>query len=201
MSEEPGDQVDRSWWQTLPGMLTAAAALISAVTGLVVAVQQLRGNDHSSSGESSSVAQTNTSPTGNGSVSSSGAGNTSPTEAATAARVGFPSGRSVRIGEASYRVLAARAGAANPGELMLALRVRMTNDGPYPVNFWSQTFRLRVGAETSAPTNFLDEVVEAGTTETGDVDFSVPAGARRATLLVGDDSSKVALPLRLTPRH
>jgi hypothetical protein len=201
VNDGPGEQANRSWWQTLPGMLTAAAALISAITGLVVAVQQLRGSNHSSSGESFSIAQTNTSPTGNGSVSSSGAGNTLPTGAATA-RVSFPSGRSVRIREASYRVLTARAGAANPGELMLALRVRMTNDGQYPVNFWSQTFRLRVGADTSAPTNFLDEVVEGGTTTTGEVDFNVSAAARRATLLVGDEPSKaIALPLRLTPRR
>ena len=81
---------------------------------------------------------------------------------------------------------------------MLALRVRMTNNA----NFWSRTFRLRVGADTSAPTNFLDEVVEAATTKIGAVDFSVAAAARRATLLVGDDPSKaIALPLRLAPRR
>ncbi len=31
-----GDQA-RSWWRTLPGMFTAAAGLISAITGLIVA--------------------------------------------------------------------------------------------------------------------------------------------------------------------
>lgn len=195
------DELTRSWWQTLPGMLTAAAGLISAITGLVVAVQQLRGDDHSSDASPSAV-QATASTTGSGSAEPSGGVITSPAGAATAARVGFPSGRSVRIGEATYQVLTARAGAANPGELMLALRVRMTNDGPYAANFWNRTFRLRIGADTSAPTNFLDELVEAGTTETGEVDFSVPGAARRATLLVGDDPSKaIALPLRLTPRH
>jgi hypothetical protein len=116
--------------------------------------------------------------------------------------VTFPSGRTVRTGDAGYRVLTARAGRTNPGELMLALRVRMTNNGQYDANFWSRTFRLRVGAETSAPTNFLDEVVAAGTTKIGDVDFDVPAAVRQATLLVGDDPSKaIALPLRLAPRR
>ena len=202
MSEGSAEQGNRSWWQTLPGMLTAAAALISAITGLVVAVQQLRGNDHSSSSASRSPAQANTSTIDGGTVATSDGASAPPAGARTAARVTFPSGRSVRIGEASYRVLTARAGAVNPGELMLALRVRMTNNGQYAANFWSRTFRLRVGADTSAPTNFLDEVVEAGTTKIGDVDFSVPAAARRATLLVGDDPSKaIALPVRLAPRH
>ncbi len=30
----------KGWWQTLPGLLTAAAAIITAVTGLLVAVHQ-----------------------------------------------------------------------------------------------------------------------------------------------------------------
>jgi hypothetical protein len=99
-----------------------------------------------------------------------------------------------------YRILAARATASNPGELTLALRVRMTNGGRYSANFWNCTFRLRIGADTSAPTNFLDELFEAGTTKMGDVDFNVAAGARRATLLVGDDPAKaISLPLRLAP--
>ena len=183
-------------------MLTAAAALISAITGLVVAVQQLRGNDHSSSSASPSAAQAPTSTTANGAAPSSDGASTPSTGVRTAARVSFPSGRSVRIGEASYRVLTARAPAVNPGELMLALRVRMTNDGQYDANFWSRTFRLRAGADTSAPTNFLDELVPAGTTKIGAVDFSLGAATRRATLLVGDDPSKaIALPLRLTPRR
>ena len=29
------------WWQTVPGILTAAAAIITAVTGLVVALHQI----------------------------------------------------------------------------------------------------------------------------------------------------------------
>ena len=41
MSEEPKQQ---SWWQTLPGILTAIGAVLTAVTGLIVA---LRPNDQS----------------------------------------------------------------------------------------------------------------------------------------------------------
>jgi hypothetical protein len=38
MAEQPKPQ---SWWQTLPGILTAAAAIITAITGLVVALHQV----------------------------------------------------------------------------------------------------------------------------------------------------------------
>src|SRR5918992_2238100 len=38
MSEERGPQ--KSWWQTIPGLLTAAAGVITAITGLIVALHQ-----------------------------------------------------------------------------------------------------------------------------------------------------------------
>src|SRR5919109_4241977 len=37
MAEQPKPQ---SWWQTLPGILTATAAFITAITGLLVALHQ-----------------------------------------------------------------------------------------------------------------------------------------------------------------
>ena len=46
MAEDAGE---RSWWQTLPGMLTAAATLIAAVTGRVVALHQIFPGGHSGS--------------------------------------------------------------------------------------------------------------------------------------------------------
>jgi hypothetical protein len=202
VGEPSAEAGSRSWWQTLPGMLTAAAALISAVTGLVVAVQQLRGSDHSSSSASPSAGEAGSATTADRPTASSGGTRAPATGTARASKVTFPLGRSVRIGDASYRVLTATARAVNPGELMLGLRVRIVNNGQYDANFWSRTFRLRVGSDTSTPTNFLDEVVAAGTTDIGNVDFSVRATVRRATLLVGDDPSKaIALPVRLTPRR
>ncbi len=39
MSEERGPQ-QKSWWQTIPGLLTAAAGVITAITGLIVALHQ-----------------------------------------------------------------------------------------------------------------------------------------------------------------
>ena len=39
MSERGGPQ--KSWWQSIPGFLTATAGVITAVTGLIVALQQI----------------------------------------------------------------------------------------------------------------------------------------------------------------
>ena len=35
-----GEEQPKSWWGTIPGVLTAIAALLTAVTGLIVALRQ-----------------------------------------------------------------------------------------------------------------------------------------------------------------
>jgi len=181
-----GDQA-RSWWRTLPGMFTAAAGLISAITGLIVAVQQLRPESHPPTARSAKGAQS-----------------TTPADSAidrpSAIRVQFPAGRHAEAnGGLHYDVLSTGARAGNPGQVTLALRVRLTNPGRFPANFWSASFRLRTGANTSAPSNSLDDVVNGGTTDVGEVDFTVASTTGTATLLVGDDPAHaIALPLRFT---
>jgi hypothetical protein len=200
VGEPSADAGNRSWWQTLPGILTAIAALLSAITGLIVAVRQLR-SDNDGSPAAPAAATANPDNTSAGQAVSGESEITPNAGASTRYAVRFPSGVSARVGASSYQILRAHAASGNPGEIDLALRVRMTNQSAYPANFWSRTFRVRVGADTSAPTNFLDEVVEGGTTKTGAVDFTLPAAARRAALLVGDDPAKaVALPVRVAVR-
>ncbi len=193
-----GGRGDRSWWQTLPGILTAIAALLTAITGFVVAMQQLR--------PTASVAPTpralvaTTAPGRSDGPGGAGAAvGTATTAGATAYQVSLPSGGTAIVGDAHYAILSAVARPGNPGELRLTLTVRMTNENRYPANFWSATFRLRDGTDTSAPTNLLDELVDGGTTKTGEVDFALAANAAQATLLVGDDPARaIALPLAIT---
>ena len=198
-SEDVGAAKARSWWLTLPGILTGLAGVISALTGLIVAVQQLRPASHPAavSTTQASALGTNASAA-NTSASTVAAGRTRASGARSPMVVSFSQGRHAQTGAYRYDILGATARAGNPGELGLALRVRMTNGGSFPGNFWSATFRLRLGA----PTNMLDDVVAAGTTDVGEVDFTLPSTARRVTLLVGDDASKaVALPISLTERR
>ena len=37
---DAGEKPEGPWWQTVPGVLTAAAAVITAVTGLILALYQ-----------------------------------------------------------------------------------------------------------------------------------------------------------------
>jgi hypothetical protein len=185
-ADRGGDQA-RSWWRTLPGMFTAAAGLISAITGLVVAIGQLRPASHASSATSTASAELSTPAT-------------SATDRPSQIRVQFPAGRHVEAnGGLRYDVLSAGSRAGNTGRVTLALRIRLTNPSRFPANFWNASFRLRTGADTSKPTNFLDDVVDGGTTDTREIDFSVATTAGTAALLVGDDPAHaIAVPLRLT---
>jgi hypothetical protein len=196
--EDVGAGKARSWWLTLPGILTGLAGLISAFTGLIVAVQQLRPTSHPATATTQASALGTKSPAANTSAATVVADRTGASGASSPVVVSFSEGRHAQIGAYRYDVLAATARAGNPGELGLVLRVRMTNGGSFGANFWSATFRLRLGASISAPTNMLDDVVAGGTTDVGEVDFTIPSSARRVTLLVGDDASKaVALPISL----
>lgn len=56
MPDEPSKS--QSWWQTLPGILTAVAAIITAITGLIVALNQAGGFSRESNSASPSPTQT-----------------------------------------------------------------------------------------------------------------------------------------------
>jgi hypothetical protein len=168
-------------------MFTATAGLISAITGLIVAIQQLRPASRAPSA----------SPTERTEATSSA---TSATDRPSDVRVQFPVGRHVEAnGGLLYDVVSASTRLGNPGQVTLALRIRLTNPGRFPANFWNASFRPRTGPDTSGPSNLLDDVVDGGTTDTGEIDFTVATTAGAVTLLIGDDPAHaVALPLRLS---
>lgn len=180
-------------------MLTAAAGLISAITGLIVAIQQIRP-DHAPTAPAA-AAQSQPPAPGVATTTASGVTNTPPgadTKQAPPKRVTFASGRQVEIANLRYDVLSASVRPGNPGQLTLALRIRLTNTGIYDANFWNRTFRLKTAAGTTAPTNFLDDLVHGGTDETAEVDFGLPATTRAAQLLIGDDPQHaIPLPIAL----
>jgi hypothetical protein len=189
MTEAPHEtnRESRSWWLTLPGMLSALAGVITAVTGLVVALTQLTGGG----GSATPVAA----PSGPaGALSSVSTGTLpGPTGSYTAA---FPAGAKATVEGAVYELLGANVEVRNPGELGLRLSVRMTNNGPYPANFWDRSFRLRVDGVPRAPVGGLDELVDGQSAKEGVVEFVIPEAARRLSLLV----ATVSLPIVLTRR-
>ena len=188
------DSQGKGWWQTLPGMLTAGAGIITAITGLLLALNQT-GMFHRSPAaqteQTSSPAQQASSP----------AASTAAIAPANSRPLLLPQMTQVHSDENVYQLLSARIDPYSPDKVTLHLTVRMANNGKYPTNFWVSSFRLLVDGSLQAPTNDLNELVASNSSETGSVDFVIPATTSTAGLQMGDvGEGKPTINLQLSAR-
>ena len=174
MSEGPQS---KGWWQTVPGILTAAAATITAVTGFIVALHQAGIFD----GEKQKVPQVTESP-----VAPSGTPKPPSNSQVASYPVILSAGTEVRVGDFVYKVLAARLDRYAPNKLSLRFEVRMTNNGKYPANFWGASFRLLVDGAPRAPENNLNELVDSHSAKEGMVEFVIPDTTTDVGLQIGE---------------
>jgi hypothetical protein len=174
-SEEPKLQ---SWWQTVPGLLTAVAALITALTGLAVAVYQIRDSPQVSAPSGSEQASPEK-PDAAASQTPSGEGGTQQS-------LSLPVGMEVKLagGDIVYKILSARLEHYNAEKDALSFTIRCTSNSPYPVNFWDRSFRLLVDDVPRAPISGLNEVVEGQSAKEGDIVFEVPTGEDKVVLQI-----------------
>ena len=180
-----------SWWQTLPGILTGLAAIITAVTGLIIAFNRTGTRSDSTSPPSSS-----SSPT----PSVSREVQPAATDASRAAApIALPPLHEVRLagGDVVITILSVQISPIDAERRMLTFDVRYRNAGHYPANFWGRLFRLIVGDVPRAPTNSLNEVVDADSAKEGEVVFELPRGAKDVTLQISVGDEKSRLPFTL----
>jgi hypothetical protein len=189
-----------SWWQTMPGILTGLAAIVTAVTGLIVAF-----NHTGSRGEPTSQAATaspsSSAPTSGASSSPTTAPQPPPPSATAsgAQPVPLPALHQVKLagGNVVITILSAQVEPIDLERRSLKLRVRYLNAGSYPGNFWSSSFRAIVDDAPRAPTNFLDEVVASDSAKDGDVVFELPVSVKDFVLQIGSGDDKSRIPFKL----
>lgn len=177
MSQDQESQ-SKGWWQTLPGVLTAAAAIITAVTGLLVALNQA-GLFHKSP---AAQTQNESSPAARSSPASAPA----TPAGANSRQLPLPQITQVHSGDNLYQLLSVRLEPYSPDKVALHLSIRMTNKGKYPTNFWANSFRLLIDGSLQAPTTDLDNVLASNSSATGEVQFVIPAATASAGLQMGD---------------
>jgi hypothetical protein len=183
MTEQPKAE---SWWRTVPGMLTGAAAVITATTGLLAVVQQNGWLRKSNAIAEDTLPQAIQSPRREMSTGSTKPGVLQLT----------PSLREVLLSGARFTLLSVRVETRNAETLGLRIGMRMTNQGPYPANFWNDSFRLLVDSVPRAPIGDLNKVVAGGSAEDGDVEFSFPATANTLVLQIRLGSEQTQIPLQ-----
>jgi hypothetical protein len=185
-----------SWWQTLPGVVTAVAGLLTALGGLLLALNQvgLLNRDHGHGAPAASAAREP--------AASPAPGPPAAQQSAAAQTVGFPSAAKVTLGNnrgrGTYELLAARLERRTADAGTLILQIRLTNAGPADIGFWNDSFRLTVDGVPRAPTSRLNTAVDARSAKEADVVFAVPLAAKSLVLKInsGDEEGEIPLALR-----
>lgn len=185
------EEQTRSWWHTMPGMLTGAAAVITAVTGLFLAANQagwLRRDQNAEPAALQTDLQTAEPASSRGTEAAgmmAAPGNPALKPAVT----------EVTLGSVQLTLLDVRNEQRNPETNGLRIAMRFYNRGPYPANFWNANFRLLVNGIPRAPTGDLNKVVEGHSALEGDVEFTVPAKAASLVLQIriGEETTEIAL--------
>jgi hypothetical protein len=180
-----------SWWQTLPGILTGLAAIVTAVTGLFIAF-----NHTSSRGEPapSTASSAPPSPSASAASPAASAGASPPSGS-----VPLPALHQVKPagGNAVITILSAQIEPVDAERRSLKFGVRYMNAGRYPANFWSDSYRLIVDDVPRAPVKLLDEVVAGDTAKEGEVVFELPVSVKDVVLQISSGDEKSRLPFKL----
>jgi hypothetical protein len=184
MSEsEPG----KGWWHTLPGILTGITAFITAVAGLILAINQTGwlSRPHA---EAPPVSAAPAPAETSGDM---------PMESRAPRTVSLQGGREHRLSGATFILLGTRLSQRTSETYTLTLRMRMLNEGRYPANFWDDEFRLFIDGVPRSPNSGLNETVNGQAARDGDVTFVVPASATDVKLRIVYSGEQADIPLKL----
>ena len=224
MAEEP-----KSWWQTAAGLMTAVAALMTAFTGLLVALHQIRKDSgegkHSDTGQ---LASPHDASLGNSSKGAEGGRKATSTQASSvgedtrtplgrgpprianpplvvrpAYAVALPATHEFVLGAGlqtgRFIVTRARLESHTVESDILKVSVQVLVDGQQPFPFNNQQFELRIDEQPYRSTTFFNEYIPVGQSRDHEVHFTIPYGSTRAVLWIHEWLSNAEIPLDLTP--
>jgi hypothetical protein len=181
-----------SWWQTVPGVLTGLAAIITAVTGLILALNRTSARTEPATPAASvSSASTPTSTTDSRSPAGAGVAN-------AAKEISLPLHEvTLGGGTAVFTIVSARIEPIDLERRALKLQVRYRNKGRFPAFYSSRLYQVLVGDDVLAPTNLVSEAVAVGSTMDAEIRFELSAATKDAVLQIGDGDDKARIPLTL----
>lgn len=209
---DPMASKSQSWWQTMPGMLTAVAGTLTALSGLLVALHQvglLNSKEQPSPSTNIPSLEDTSQPTVSDTASEAKPLVPSNNSSASANLNGrmysatFPAGNEVPFrnnrGAGTIKITATQVERRSVDKLSVKFDIRLTNDGPSDVGFGTDLFRLRIDGIDYAPVSTLIELVEARSAKEGTIEFEAPNKARSLVLLVlvGDNDEIAEIPVTL----
>jgi len=200
MSDE---EKSKSWWYTLPGVITSVTAAVTALAGLVVAIRQTGWFERQT--PPAVAAPSTSTPAALPSAAAplvpardSPLHTSSTSPARLAYSVGLPAMRDYRLGTATFTLLKAEVSPRTTEKDALQIRLRMMNHGRYDAAFTARSFRLIVDSVPMAPENvYLYDIVPAESAKESGVLFVLPHGTTGGKLKItyGEDSTEIPLAL------
>jgi hypothetical protein len=199
----------KHWWETLGGLLTGIAALITACTGLMVALFALN-RPESASGNS--MATTPRIATSNASETRTRTEETQRPSDAPASSGQIQSIFVISLPEKSKYVIGPEGQAARyelqSGDIspataeanVLRIRVLFANLSENPnsrMNFESRSFQLLINGRKIFPKENFNYMVLSKRVREEEVLFQIPKGLKQATLKLGNHLDGVDIPLNL----
>lgn len=186
MADEAKSQ---SWWHTLPGVLTAIAAAITATSGLIAALYQagvIGKKEAATTPARTSTAKPAEQVAG---IAQSPVKPASAPNDAPITKVELLDGREVVMQDGTgwkfkYTVVSAERALTSGGKQMVRLRVRVWTNASGGVVLWSDSFRLKVGDMSLKPVNNLNELAARDETKDGEVEFEIDAAVQEAVLSI-----------------
>ena len=208
-----------SWWQTVPGILTALAGVFTAAAGLLAALNQTGLFSIKEKSAPSSVVSSSDAVKRTQEAKPSAA---DPVKAESLARpqtqsdsvkpaakssvppylITFPLGNEATLknygSEATFRILETDVTTKNNGKLSLKFVIRLTNKGRTALSFGSDSFRLQVDGVPRIPVSWLNDLVEGRSAKEADFLFEIPETAQTLELMVdtGQDTANIPLALK-----
>jgi hypothetical protein len=174
-----------SWWRTLPGLLTASAAFLTAVAGLIVAAHQAGlfgklGQAHNDATKTTSGATSVGAANWKGAPIDSTYSVILPPQTEVRARSYSPAAIAV------YKILGARLEPYGLNKLSLKLNVRFTNTDQFSNALSDSEFRLLIDGVPQAPEGFPPKLIASQSATEGVIEFVIPDTVTKAELRIGD---------------
>jgi hypothetical protein len=188
----------QSWWRTFPGVLTGVAAVITAVTGLLIALQPFapasRGADPPSRTVAREPGATDPRPTSASSPSG-------PTASSISSHrtIAVPPGTEARLegGDVVIRVLSVELDPYSESAEALRLVLRFSYDGSGLDRTYYTNVRVVVDGVAHSPEDPPLEQIDAHSAIEVGYDFHIPRGATQVTLRLIRGEEVHDLPLEL----
>jgi len=186
------DNKPKSWWETVPGLITAIATVITAVAGLIIALNQAgflhdapsdsTNLNNTSGGDVELVASTSLQDKGT-EINHAGRSKSAPLNQGQQIPLSIP--QDFTYGSLLFQIMSADLNNFSDTKSKVRFHFLIINQGQGAYDLSPSTFRLLVGDIPYSPDNFFSEYIPGDSSKELQVNFIVPNSSSYIHLRIG----------------